>query len=149
LLLSGFDAVSTSRTQQPLDQLGIKSIDNAGTGVLAIHVVAVRNAGAYEVQGKADGDAAYKTYGLFRSTRGMQASGLTSGVNYTFQVRAVGGSTGYSQWSDPGSPPEPVKKVRSSESSRIPARVPRAAKHAEGAPCCKRGGFLSSTRVML
>jgi hypothetical protein len=32
---------------------------------------------------------------------------------------------------------------------RIPARVPRAAKHAEGAPCCKRGGFLSSTRVML
>ena len=31
----------------------------------------------------------------------MVVNGLTPGVVYTFQVRAVGGSTGYSEWSDP------------------------------------------------
>ena len=101
LLLSGFEAVSSSRAQQPLDQPTITGIDNDGAGLLGVHVRAVRNAGAYELQGKADGDAAFRTFGLFRSTRGMQATGLTPGVNYTFQVRAVGGSTEYSQWSDP------------------------------------------------
>ncbi len=31
----------------------------------------------------------------------MPVSGLTPGGMYLFQVRAVGGSTGYSDWSDP------------------------------------------------
>ena len=31
----------------------------------------------------------------------MPVNGLTPGTNYTFQVRAIGGSTGYSDWSDP------------------------------------------------
>ena len=101
LLLGGFEAVSINRSQQPLDQPSITSIDNAGVGLLALHVTAIRNTGAYELQDKANDDAAFRTFGLFRSTRGMQATGLTPGVNYTFQVRAVGGSTGYSQWSDP------------------------------------------------
>ncbi len=60
LLLSGFDAVSTNRAQQPLDTPVITSIDNAGVGILGVHVRALRNVGAYELQGKADGDTAYK-----------------------------------------------------------------------------------------
>jgi len=28
-------------------------------------------------------------------------NGLTAGTNYSIEVRAIGGSTGYSDWSDP------------------------------------------------
>jgi chitodextrinase len=31
----------------------------------------------------------------------MSVNGLTPGTTYVFQVRAVGGSTGYSDWSNP------------------------------------------------
>jgi len=31
----------------------------------------------------------------------MRIPGLTAGTNYAVHVRAVGGSTGYSDWSDP------------------------------------------------
>jgi len=31
----------------------------------------------------------------------MPLNGLTPGTNYSLDVRAVGGSTGYSDWSDP------------------------------------------------
>jgi hypothetical protein len=39
--------------------------------------------------------------GLFTNSRSMPLNGLTPGTNYTIQVRAVGGATGYSDWSDP------------------------------------------------
>lgn len=39
--------------------------------------------------------------GLFTNSRNMPINALTPGGNYQFQVRAVGGSTGYSDWSDP------------------------------------------------
>ncbi|MFO1481723.1 MAG: fibronectin type III domain-containing protein [Verrucomicrobiaceae bacterium] len=43
----------------------------------------------------------YQSGGLFTNSRSMAINGLTPGGNYQFQVRAVGGSTGYSDWSDP------------------------------------------------
>ena len=39
--------------------------------------------------------------GLFQNSRGLIVTGLTSGTMYAFQVRAVGGSTGQSDWSNP------------------------------------------------
>ena len=39
--------------------------------------------------------------GLFTGSRGMLLSGLTPGTTYCVHVRAVGGSTNYSDWSDP------------------------------------------------
>lgn len=101
LLLSGFDAVSTNRARQILGTPAIQSIKNEGAGVLGLKVKAVPHARTYEVQGKAEGDAAYKSMGLYSSTRGMNVTGLTPGAMYTFEVRAVGGNNGYSQWSDP------------------------------------------------
>jgi len=38
--------------------------------------------------------------GLFTNSRGMPINALNPGDNYQFQARAVGGSTGYSDWSD-------------------------------------------------
>ena len=37
------------------------------------------------------------------NTRAIPITGLTPGVIYNVQVRAIGGSTGYSGWSDPSS----------------------------------------------
>lgn len=101
LLLSGFDAVSTNRAQTPLAVPSITSIDNTGEGSLTLRVKASPNARMYEVQKKADGDADFSPAGMFASTRGMEVTGLTPGARYTFRVRALGGSTGASDWSDP------------------------------------------------
>ena len=43
----------------------------------------------------------WQSGGLFTNSRSMPLNGLTPGTNYTVQVRAIGGSTGYSDWSDP------------------------------------------------
>ena len=39
--------------------------------------------------------------GLFTGSRAMLLSGLTPGTIYAVHVRTVGGSTNYSDWSDP------------------------------------------------
>jgi len=44
---------------------------------------------------------AWQSGGLFTNSRSMPLNGLTPGTNYSLDVRAVGGSTGYSDWSDP------------------------------------------------
>lgn len=101
LLLSGFDAVSTNRAQTPLDKPTVLGVDNSGEGRLALRVKPVANAKMYEAQKKVDGAADWTSGGLFASTRGMEMGDLTPGANYTVRVRAMGGSTGQSDWSDP------------------------------------------------
>ena len=104
LLLSGFDAVSTNRPQHALGVPAIKEIVNSGTAQLTLRVKAVRNARMYEVQKKREGGtgpaADWESAGVFASTRGMVVTGLEPGVLYAFRVRAMGGSTGQSEWSD-------------------------------------------------
>ena len=39
--------------------------------------------------------------GLFTYSRNRVIENLTPDVLYTIQVRAIGGTTGYSDWSDP------------------------------------------------
>ena len=43
----------------------------------------------------------WQSGGLFTNSRSIPVNGLTPGANYNFQVRAIGGATGYSDWSDP------------------------------------------------
>jgi hypothetical protein len=59
----------------------------------------VANAKSYEVQTKNGGG--WTPAGVFAQTRGIVLPGLTPGQNYSVQARAIGGSTGYSDWSDP------------------------------------------------
>jgi hypothetical protein len=101
LLLSGFEAVSNNRTQTPLETPTILELVNSGEGRLTLRVKAVPNTRMYDLQKKATTDADYVGAGLFGSTRGMEATGLLPGMMYTFRVRALGGSTGQSEWSDP------------------------------------------------
>ena len=43
----------------------------------------------------------WQSAGLFTNSRSTPVSGLTPGTMSTFQFRAIGGSTGYSDWSNP------------------------------------------------
>ncbi len=100
LLSSGFDAVSTNRTQQPLSAPTGVVVENAGAGALKLRFAAIANSRLYEAQ-KKSGTGDWEPAGMFQSTRGMIISGLAAGTTYTLRVRAVGGSTGFSEWSDP------------------------------------------------
>lgn len=105
LLASGFEAVSTNRTSVPLSTPSIKEIVNGISCQLIVRAGRVDNARAYEVRyalvGPDDAPGPWQSGQLFTSARGMKIGGLTPGGMYTFQVRAIGGSTGYSDWSDP------------------------------------------------
>ncbi|HZF02224.1 MAG TPA: fibronectin type III domain-containing protein [Methylomirabilota bacterium] len=99
LLSSGFQASSTNNTQSPLDTPGILGLDNGMSTQLVARVQGVINAKAYEAQVKNGGG--WTPAGVFTQSRRMVLAGLTPGQIYAVQVRAVGGSTGYSDWSDP------------------------------------------------
>ena len=105
LLASGFEAASTTKTSGPLEAPTIKDIINSGTGKLTLRVIAVDNARMYEVRyaliGSGGTPGPYQVGGTFSSTRNILIADLTPGSTYQFQVRALGGSTGQSDWSDP------------------------------------------------
>lgn len=104
LLASGFLAASTNHASSPLATPSIKDILNSGSGKLTVRIAVVPNARAYQARyalippGGAAGP--WEDGGTFTSSRGILLTGLTPGGNYQVQVRAVGGSTGYSEWSN-------------------------------------------------
>lgn len=105
LLSSGFEAVSTNRSSAPLDAPTITDIANGNSGQLLPKIKPIANAKAYEVRyaliGPDGAPGPWQNGGLFTNTRNIVIGGLTPGGNYQFQIRAIGGSTGYSDWSDP------------------------------------------------
>jgi hypothetical protein len=102
LLSSGFQVASTNRTRLPLPQPAILLLTNPMSGQLGLRISPLANARSYEVRYQTGGGS-FVAAGTFTSTRGVVVNGLTPGVVYTLQVRGVGGSTGYSDWSDPQS----------------------------------------------
>ncbi len=99
LLTSGFTANNTNRAQSALDTPTIVGLDNGMTSQLVLRMQPVANARAYEVQTKNGGG--WTPAGVFTQSRGIVLPGLTPGQTYSVQARAIGGSTGYSDWSDP------------------------------------------------
>ena len=65
-----------------------------------LKVQSVDNAHSYEVRYSVNG-AAPQSGGVFTQARRILVAGLTPGTAYTLQVRAIGGSTGSSPWSEP------------------------------------------------
>ena len=59
----------------------------------------VKNARMYEVWYHM-GDRNWRLGQLFRNTRRMILENLTPGTLYTIRIRALGGSTGASDWTD-------------------------------------------------
>jgi len=105
LLSSGFQAVSTNHAQEPLPAPHIKAIKPGMSGQFLVTVTAVKNAQNYESRfaliGAGGVPGPWQDGGLSSNSRAIPIEGLTPGQSYTVQVRAVGGSTGHSDWSDP------------------------------------------------
>jgi hypothetical protein len=100
LLSSGFDTVKTDRTQIVLPKPVIDRIDNPATKQIGLRLQPVQTARAYEVR-ISYGTNGWQAVGVFTQSRQILIENLTPGTTYSIQARAVGGSTGYSDWSDP------------------------------------------------
>ena len=105
LLSSGFQAAVTTRMRSPLANPSILNLGLGNSTELVLKVTPIAHAKCYEVRmavvcaGNTPGP--WQTAGLFTNSRSMTIDGLTPGTTYMFQVRAVGGSTRYSDWSNP------------------------------------------------
>ena len=107
LLSSGFQAAASTRNRSPLENPAILSVDFGNSTELVMKVSPIPRAKCYEVRSAAVGagnaPGPWQAAGLFTSSRSMSINGLMPGTTYVFQVRAIGGSTGYSDWSNPAS----------------------------------------------
>jgi hypothetical protein len=101
LLSSGYDVVSTNRAQAPLDQPLVLSIENLATTQLLLRLQTVLNAKSYQVQISTSASGPWQEAGIYTAARRIVLMGLTPGTIYFVRARAIGGSTGYSEWSVP------------------------------------------------
>ncbi|HYX30307.1 MAG TPA: fibronectin type III domain-containing protein [Pyrinomonadaceae bacterium] len=105
LLSSGFSAQGPRSASTALEQPQSLSIRNGGAGQLIASVDPVRNANMYEGRIKlSDGGGDGNWSSIYTGdSQHIIFDGLARGKDYTVQVRALGGSTGQSDWSDPSS----------------------------------------------
>lgn len=105
LLSSGFQAAATTHTKSPLAKPVIGAVNNGNSGELLIKVTPITNAASYETRfavTEATGTLGpWQSGGVGTNSRALRLAGLTPATRYTVQVRAIGGSTGSSDWSDP------------------------------------------------
>ncbi len=103
ILSSGFEAWTYSRSQpQFLDIPMIVKVEQRNSGEFVVSISVVEKAKGYELRhGTAGSDSeAWIITPVTRVRPPTLFSGLTPGVMYTFQVRALG-HMGYTNWSDP------------------------------------------------
>ena len=100
VLSSGFDLAVWNTRQTPLTTPVLVRLDNSVSIQLSLKMRAVANAKAYDVQFSTDGGQTWQRLGIYPDTKGIVLTGLTPGVVYALRVRAVGGSTRYSGWSN-------------------------------------------------
>jgi hypothetical protein len=99
LLSSGFHAASQNRAQTQLATPAIRSILNEASEQLTLRVTPIPNARNYQVQIQT-GQGEWQEAGIHPQARRLVVTQLTPGTRYNLRVRALGGSTGYSDWSD-------------------------------------------------
>jgi hypothetical protein len=101
-LTSGYQAASNNHGQSQLDTPSVTGIDNDISMQLAVHLSPIANAVGYEVQ-TCIGTAAWTTVKFSTQARTIILTGQTTGTVVQLRARALGGSTGQSDWSMPGS----------------------------------------------
>ena len=101
VLSSGFQPALSTRNRAPLENPSILSVDPGYSGDLVLKVTPIARARCYQVRMQIGNVPSWLAAGLFTNSRSMTISNLTPGTAYTFQVRSVGGSTGYSEWCNP------------------------------------------------
>jgi hypothetical protein len=98
LLSSGFEVASNNRAQSPLPQPFIVKITNGESTKLTLQVTPLLNAASYECVNRV-GAGPWSRPLIVTQARRIVVPDLIPGTEYTFQVRGVGGSTGFSPWS--------------------------------------------------
>ena len=78
----------------------ILSVDNEGTTKLGVRLQTVAYAKSYEVRAM-NGAAAPASSVISTQARRIIVGNLTPGTTYNISARAIGGSEGVSEWSDP------------------------------------------------
>jgi hypothetical protein len=72
--------------------------DDKDSGQLTLRITPIANARNYQIQTQV-GDGGWQEAGIFSQSRRVVVANLTPGTVYNLRVRAIGGSTGYSEWS--------------------------------------------------
>jgi hypothetical protein len=103
LLNTGFLPASTNRASSPLDDTAIVSLLNNGTTQALLQLAPVVNAKTYQVQSSTDGGKTWAEACLSTQARRIVLTGLVPGTTYLVRARAIGGSTGASNWCGSGS----------------------------------------------
>jgi hypothetical protein len=102
LLSAGFQARSTNRTREPLPKPGGVALKNGTEGQLVARLnIPIKNTNLYEGRASLDSGANWLPSVFTGDSRHIIFGDLTAGKTYTIQARALGGSTGQSDWSDP------------------------------------------------
>lgn len=98
LLGTGYLPASTNRASTPLNDTSIKRLLNNGTTQLLLQLAPVVNAKTYQVQISADGGKTWVEAVISTKARRIVLTGLVPGMTYVVRARAIGGSTGASNW---------------------------------------------------
>ena len=101
-LTSGYQAASNNHGQSQLDTPSVLGIDNDISTQLAVHLSAITNAVGFEVQ-TCIGTAPWTTVKFSPQARNIILTGQPTGTVVQVRARALGGSTGQSDWSAPSS----------------------------------------------
>lgn len=100
LLSSGYKVASNNTTSSPLPKPVVDNIDNFQSTKLMMRLKPIPNYRAIESRRRKAGGE-WENSGIFTKAARIEQADLTPGQTYDFQFRAIGGSTGYSDWSDP------------------------------------------------
>jgi hypothetical protein len=99
LLSSGFTNVVPPSAQTQLDAPTVLSVANYGTTKVLMRLTPIANAKTYESRLSLDGGVTWVSGGITTQARSIILGSLTPGKVYMIQARAIGGSTGFSDWS--------------------------------------------------
>jgi len=98
ILSTGYLPASTNHSSSPLDPTAIAGLSNNGSGSVLLRLEPVANAKSYQVQLSADAGKTWTEAGIYTQARRVVLNGLTPGATYHVRARAIGGSTGVSDW---------------------------------------------------
>lgn len=102
LLSSGYEPVSTNRVQSILEAPQILAVATPQSGQLKPRIKADPNSRSFVGRIKEANGSEFGPSISFQSSGKIMFEGLKAGVSYVFELCAIGGSTGQSDWSSPG-----------------------------------------------
>jgi hypothetical protein len=98
MLSSGYFPASSNHVPYPLATPVIMALTNLAPGKLLLRLQRVKGAKTYHVEFSPDAGATWQDGVITTKSQHIELAGLTSTKSYLVRVRAIGGSTGCSEW---------------------------------------------------